>query len=292
MRIYRPHGTQTCYALAFTPEGGRIASCSLDGTTVLTDLTTNETVWRRHTRLVHGSIAISPDGRFVATGPHWSAHAIIRDIRNGNHLRILPEFRGGKVTFDPSNGNFWRVSESMYGTPTLAGFKPNSWEQIPDIALPFRACSTIDISSKGLLTAGTEYRGFFVASSTTLQPTWVFNNVLPSTPTCLKFSPDAQHIAVVVRKDLYVFRLFQREPVLHHSIPDRFYQTVAWSPDGQHLIAGGNDKIVRVFHFPSKQIKNEFAWRIGDVMDVAYSPDGLSAAAAGRSGKIVVWDID
>lgn len=292
MRIYRPHGTQVCNALAFTPDGSRLASCSLDATTVLTDLNSRETLWRRHTRQVPGSIAISPDGRFVATGPHWTAHAIIRDINTGSHLRILSEFRGGNVAFDPTNGNFWRVSEWTYGMPTLAGFKPTSWEQIPEILFPFTACSTIDISSTGLLAAGVEPRGFFVASSTTLQPTWIFTNVLNAVPTCLKFSPDGQHIAAVVRKDLYVFKLNERDPILQHSIPDRFYQAAAWSPDGQHLIAGGNDKIVRAFHIPTKQIKNEFMWRIGEVMDVAYSPDGLSAAAAGRSGKIVVWDID
>jgi hypothetical protein len=31
---------------------------------------------------------------------------------------------------------------------------------------------------------------------------------------------------------------------------------------------------------------------VGPVPDVAFAPDGMRAAAAGRKGKIVVWDID
>ena len=38
--------------------------------------------------------------------------------------------------------------------------------------------------------------------------------------------------------------------------------------------------------------KADFAWRVGEVLDVAFAPDGMRAAASGRSGKIVVWDVD
>jgi hypothetical protein len=34
------------------------------------------------------------------------------------------------------------------------------------------------------------------------------------------------------------------------------------------------------------------AWTLGEVVDVTAAPDGLRAAAAGRSGKVFVWDLD
>jgi hypothetical protein len=39
-------------------------------------------------------------------------------------------------------------------------------------------------------------------------------------------------------------------------------------------------------------VTQAFNWEIGRLRSVAFSPDGMLAAAGGDRGKIVVWDVD
>jgi WD40 repeat protein len=40
------------------------------------------------------------------------------------------------------------------------------------------------------------------------------------------------------------------------------------------------------------EVAHAFDWEIGRLRSIAFSPDGMLAAAGGDKGKIVVWDVD
>ncbi len=81
---------------------------------------------------------------------------------------------------------------------------------------------------------------------------------------------------------------------------------LAFSPDGKVLVSGGNDEVVKVWDVSqvAEVFRNPdagpltrmperaaFEWGIGPVRAVAFSPDGMTAAAVGDRVKFVVWDL-
>jgi WD40 repeat protein len=63
-------------------------------------------------------------------------------------------------------------------------------------------------------------------------------------------------------------------------------------PDGRSLLAAGADGFVHCIDLQAAQETRRFDWRIGRVRAVAVSSDGLTCAAGGENGQVVVWDVD
>jgi WD40 repeat protein len=75
---------------------------------------------------------------------------------------------------------------------------------------------------------------------------------------------------------------------------------VAFTPDGRRLLTGSAVGTVREWDVPdlageitaaSRQPRAVFDWGIGPVSALAVAADGLTAAAGGASGRVVVWDV-
>lgn len=66
---------------------------------------------------------------------------------------------------------------------------------------------------------------------------------------------------------------------------------MAFHPSGRWLLASSNDQTVRVYDGSLKEAAT-FDWEVGPVRRVAFSPDGMRAAAAGKTGRVALWDFD
>lgn len=66
---------------------------------------------------------------------------------------------------------------------------------------------------------------------------------------------------------------------------------IAFSADGR-LLLGGSEDTVLVFDVATGEVVQKYHWPIGHVQSLACSPDGMTAAAGGDQGQIVVWDLD
>jgi WD40 repeat protein len=100
----------------------------------------------------------------------------------------------------------------------------------------------------------------------------------------------AYHIgnAIVVRSKHRDYESISRIP--NPSL--KYFTDVAFHPSGQWLAATCNDETVKFYDTESWQVAKTFAFWIGRMRSIAFSPDGTLAAAGSDTGKVVIWDIN
>jgi WD40 repeat protein len=124
----------------------------------------------------------------------------------------------------------------------------------------------------------------------------------------LAVSPDASRLAVVSNEYIGLWnladnsrvwrseggRLVERtQPRKRHawSMEGPVGRAIAFAPDGRTFATGADDGIVWWRDYDGTAFR-EFRWDVGEIHALAFSPDGLTCAAAGLKGKVVVWDVD
>jgi WD40 repeat protein len=107
------------------------------------------------------------------------------------------------------------------------------------------------------------------------------------------FSPAGDVLAVAhgTKVDLWCFGE-PEAPVVElsgHKLP---VWAVAYLPDGRAVQTISSDGTVRIWDPSSGAEVKRYDFGIGKLYCGAFSPDGLTCAAGGEKGQIVVWDVD
>ncbi|NES04174.1 MAG: hypothetical protein F6K22_15835 [Okeania sp. SIO2F4] len=79
--------------------------------------------------------------------------------------------------------------------------------------------------------------------------------------------------------------------LLHTLIHTGQVNSIDFSPDGQILVSGSTDGILRVWHFDGTLLKSLDTHQ-ANVLSVKFSPDGQMLASAGSDGKIILWNLN
>jgi WD40 repeat protein len=110
----------------------------------------------------------------------------------------------------------------------------------------------------------------------------------------LLFSPDGSRLVIRGGPSLLAWdvRDLARKPRKIRGEGKRHFTGLAFHPTGRYLAAAANDRTVTVYDTTTWQLAQAFAWDIGRMRSVAFSPDGLLIAAGSATGKVVVWDFD
>jgi hypothetical protein len=106
--------------------------------------------------------------------------------------------------------------------------------------------------------------------------------------------PDGRLIAChrAVQVAVYRVEALAANPVAFANDNPRQFTGLAFHPSGLYLAAASNDAPVKFYNTATWKVAQAFDWGIGRLRSVAFSPDGLLAAAGGDEGRIVVWDVD
>jgi WD40 repeat protein len=108
----------------------------------------------------------------------------------------------------------------------------------------------------------------------------------------LALSPDGRLVAGACGPVLRVWDAKSGELVAEKKEGARHFAALNFSPDGRHLATVSGDRATRFWEVGIWGKPKTFEWNVGKLRDVAFAPDGATAAVASDEGKVVLFDVD
>ena len=126
----------------------------------------------------------------------------------------------------------------------------------------------------------------------------------PGEPRCIAFSADGDRVATGCHRSAQVFCLqtgrelgtYEDEnigflPDSHRWNKPCVNETICFSPDGQILVTGGCDTIVRLWDIQNRCIESRFEGHSGPILCLQFAPSGYLMSCSG-DGVVKLWDVD
>jgi WD40 repeat protein len=315
--------TGEVWAVAYSPNGERIASAGVDATARIWDAATGEPmiILAGHEAEIEG-LAFSPDGDRLATASDdgtikvWntSSGEIIRELVNpsGPFFSVAYSPDGQYLTSgNDSRITVWEAetSRKVLTIPVVGGniiFSPDGKRlaaQTGSVAKLWDAHTgleqlTLAGHADWIMSLAFSPDGERLLTTSLDRSARVWDVTMDEEALTLEkagglaaYNPDGTTLAtdgVDGIPRLWDMRSGQELAVLTGH--DGGLWSLAFSPDGQRLVTGSVDQTARVWDITSRQSVLSLTGHILDVRDVAFSPDGKWIATASFDGTAKVWD--
>jgi WD40 repeat protein/serine/threonine protein kinase len=284
-------------ALAFRPDGKRLATAGPLGSVLVWDLQTAKTVdtIQGHKERVLG-LAFSPDGQLLASASADGTVKLWSSVRSREALTV-PARHGNFIglAFSPDSGCL--AAMNYDGRCLLA--EPALGREVEEFPAHDKFGGRVAFSPDGtrLATTGKEREGGQDTSTVKIWDRATMQLKLAWAPrqgflTDLAFSPDGTRLATagVASRDGKVWDTATGQELLTLTGHERPLCAVAFSPDGTRLASAGGDGTARVWDAACGRELLTLQGHAGGARCVAFSGDGLRLASGGNDRTVKLWD--
>lgn len=108
----------------------------------------------------------------------------------------------------------------------------------------------------------------------------------------IRFSPDRRRVVALTGQQMRIWDADTGEQVATLRGGKKHFMGAAFTADGRFLVSVSKDKTARLWETESWTESKTFDWNIGELLDVACAPDGLTVAVSSSKGKILQFDLE
>lgn len=306
------HQPDETWGVAFSPDGQTVYSVGDDwGLRAWNVVTGLQTGSGMHHRSLVSCLAVSPDGRWVATGSYdddvilWDAdslsvHSVLKghthDVRSvafsADSMTVASAGRDQSIRrWTVPEGRLMGVHDQHGGTIRAVSFLGNQQLVEGNAEGQIRICrpdGTCDLLRDEL-----HAEEVYCISVAPAGLKWLLHGA-PDVPLQERLIQTAGNNELLLygcrHGALRLLHIPSRQVLLEKHLAAGEIRSVAFSPDGRIAAAAGDDNAVHLFHVATGDEVLTFANLPAAVNQICFSPDGRHLAAALHDGTIRLWD--
>ena len=287
------------YAIAWSPDGKRIASASNDGTVHIWDTATGQRFFRY--RGHHGSVnavAWSPDGKYISSASSDSTVQVWDALQTG-------EGSTSHITYRGHSGNLRTLAWSANSTRIASGGDDRTvqvWDanngthlftysgHINQIWSVAWSPDNTRIASASVDQTVQVWSAMQSHQNVTSQNALLIYKKHTNEVKAVAWSPDSKRVVSASNdRTIQVWDPTTGNHFLTYTGHTDVINSVAWTPSDRRIVSGAGDYSVRIWDASSEKQLFIFSRHQLAVHSVAWSPDKLRIASASDDWSVQVW---